>query len=60
MGGELTQLVSVEESGTFKNWKCKNTMCLMNREQIYRTKLSHHSLNKFYGHFRISVKVVTV
>lgn len=60
MGGEQTQLVSVEESGTFKNWKYKNTSYLMNREPIYKTKLSHHSSNKFYGNFRISVKVATV
>lgn len=39
MGGEQTQLVSVEESITFKNWKYKNMLYLEYREQIYKTKL---------------------
>lgn len=41
IGGEQTQLISVDESTTFKNWKCKNMLYLMNREQIYKSKLSY-------------------
>lgn len=36
MGGALAQSVSVEESGTFKNWKCKNMLYLMNIEKYIR------------------------